>query len=149
MKTYRKVWKRNMETLLEILLNVTDHAWYRFLFSKIQISFNNYKNRVCIYFYGPNDFGGLLPIILSRPPKNTSLNRGIVHSLNSGKVAATRPILKSVLSKFFYSLNYSFAACLKDNSGPKVETRRKLSQFTVPGWLIMNGFREWSQDGQT
>ena len=35
------------------------------------------------------------------------------------------------------------AACLQDNSRPKsptkVETKRKLQQFTVSGWLIMNG----------
>ena len=40
------------------------------------------------------------------------------------------------------SLNYSLAACLQDNSRPKsptkVETKRKLQQFTVSGWLIMN-----------
>ena len=43
----------------------------------------------------------------------------------------------------FYSLNYSIAVCLQDNSRPKsptkVETKRKLQQFTVSGWLIMNG----------
>ena len=40
----------------------------------------------------------------------------------------------------FYSLNYSLAARLEDNSRPKsptkVETKRKLQQFTVSGWLI-------------
>ena len=39
--------------------------------------------------------------------------------------------------------NYSLAARLQDNSRPKlptkVETKRKLQQFTVSGWLIMNG----------
>ena len=43
----------------------------------------------------------------------------------------------------FYSLNYSLAARLQDNSSPKsptkVETKRKLQQFTASGWLIMNG----------
>ena len=43
----------------------------------------------------------------------------------------------------FYSLNYSLAARLQDNSRPrsptKVETTRKLQQFTVSGWLITNG----------
>ena len=43
----------------------------------------------------------------------------------------------------FYSLNYSLAARLQDNSRPKsptkVETKRKLQQFTVSGWLIMKG----------
>ena len=43
----------------------------------------------------------------------------------------------------FYSLNYSLAAGLQDNSRPKsttkVETKRKLQQFTFSGWLIMNG----------
>ena len=43
----------------------------------------------------------------------------------------------------FYSQNYSLAARLQDNSRPKsptkVETKRKLQQFTVSGWLIING----------
>ena len=43
----------------------------------------------------------------------------------------------------FYSLNYSLAARLQNNSRPKsptkVETKRKLQQFTVSRWLIMNG----------
>ena len=43
----------------------------------------------------------------------------------------------------FYSLNYSLAARLQDNSRPnsptKVERKRKLQQFTVSGWLIING----------
>ena len=43
----------------------------------------------------------------------------------------------------FYSLNYSLAARLQDNIRPtsptKVATKRKLQQFTVSGWLIMNG----------
>ena len=69
---------------------------------------------------------------------------GKVHSLSSGKIAAT-PILKSVPSQFsrFFSLNYSLTARLQDNSRPesptKVETKRKSQQFTVSGWLIMNG----------
>ena len=43
----------------------------------------------------------------------------------------------------FYSLNYSLAARLQDNSRPKsptkVETKGTLQQFTASGWLIMNG----------
>ena len=57
----------------------------------------------------------------------------------------------------FSSLNYSLAACLQYNSRPKSPTKvekikerqreterqkkteRKLQQFTVSGWLIMNG----------
>ena len=43
----------------------------------------------------------------------------------------------------FYFLNYSLAARLQDNSRPKsptkVETKSNLQQFTVSGWLIMNG----------
>ena len=43
----------------------------------------------------------------------------------------------------FYSLNYSLVAHLQDNSRPKsptkVETKRILQQFTVSGWLIING----------
>ena len=46
-------------------------------------------------------------------------------------------------SSAVYSPNYSLAARLQDNSRPKsptkVETKRKLQQFTVSGWLIMNG----------
>ena len=57
-----------------------------------------------------------------------------VHSLNSGKVAAT-PIAMFA----FYSLNYSLVARLQDKSRPKsptkVETKRKLQQFTVSEWL--------------
>ena len=49
----------------------------------------------------------------------------------------------------FYSLNYSIAARLQDNSRPKsptkVETKRKLQQFTVSGWLIMNGGESGNQ----
>ena len=43
----------------------------------------------------------------------------------------------------FYSPNYNLAARLHNNSRPKsptkVETKKKLQQFTVSGWLIMNG----------
>ena len=43
----------------------------------------------------------------------------------------------------FYSLIYSLAAFIQDDSRPKsptkVETKRKLQQFTVSGWLIING----------
>ena len=43
----------------------------------------------------------------------------------------------------FYSLNYSLAVRLQDNfrskSPTKVETKKKLQQFTVSGWLVMNG----------
>ena len=67
-----------------------------------------------------------------------------VHSLSSGKVAATPHLKIRPIAIFaFYSLNYSLAARLQDNSRPKspkrVETKRKLQQFTVSGWLIMNG----------
>ena len=70
--------------------------------------------------------------------------RGKVHSLSSG-IVAVNPILKSVPPAVFafYSLNYSLAAHSQDNSRPKsptkVETKRKLQQFTVSEWLIMNG----------
>ena len=41
------------------------------------------------------------------------------------------------------ALNYSLAARLQSNSHPKsptkVETKKKLQQFTVSGWLIING----------
>ena len=43
----------------------------------------------------------------------------------------------------FDFLNYSLVARLQDNFRPKsptkVETKRKLQQFNVSGWLIMNG----------
>ena len=52
----------------------------------------------------------------------------------------------------FYSLNYSLAARLQDNSRPKsptkVETKRKLQQFTVSGWLIINGGASDSEKGK-
>ena len=67
-----------------------------------------------------------------------------VHSLSSGKVAVT-PI--AIFA--FYSLNYSLAAHLQDNSRPKsptkVETKRKLQQFTVSQWLIINGGESGSE----
>ena len=60
-----------------------------------------------------------------------------VHSLSSGKVA--------IAIFAFYSLNYSLTARLQNNSRPKsstkVETKKKLQQFTVSGWLIINGER--------
>ena len=49
----------------------------------------------------------------------------------------------------FYSLNYSLVARLQDNSRPnsptKVETKRKLQQFAVFGWLIINGGESGSE----
>ena len=87
-------------------------------------------------------FGRSIPVIIK------------VHSLSSGKVAST-PILKSVPSQLFgfYSLNYGFAARLQDNSRPKsstkVETKRKLQQFTVSGWLVMNGGESGSEKKKT
>ena len=64
------------------------------------------------------------------------------HSLSSGKVAATFKI-RPIAIFAFYSLNYSLAARLQDNSRPKsptkVETKGKLQQFTVSGWLVING----------
>ena len=67
-----------------------------------------------------------------------------VHSLSSGKVATTPHLeIRLIAISSFYSLNYSLAARLQHNSRPKsptkVETKRKLQQFTVFGWLIMNG----------
>ena len=47
------------------------------------------------------------------------------------------------------ALNYSLAARLQDNSPlkspTKVKTKRKLQQFTVSGWLIMNGGENGSE----
>ena len=49
----------------------------------------------------------------------------------------------------FYSLNYSLVAHLQDNSRPKspkkIETKIKLQQFTVSGWLIINGGESGSE----
>ena len=49
----------------------------------------------------------------------------------------------------FYSLNYSLPASLQDNPRPKsptnIQTKRKLQQFTVSGWLIMNGGESGSE----
>ena len=53
----------------------------------------------------------------------------------------------------FYSLNYSLAARLQDNSRPrsftKVERKRKLQQFTVSGMLMMNGEESGSEKKET
>ena len=53
--------------------------------------------------------------------------------------------IRAIAMFAFYSLNYSLAARLQDNSRPKsptkVETKRELQQFTVFGWLIINGER--------
>ena len=73
-----------------------------------------------------------------------------VHSLSSGDPhAKIRPI--AIFA--FYSLNYSLAARLQNNFRPKlptkVETKRKLQQFTVSGWLIMNGGESGSEKKKT
>ena len=73
-----------------------------------------------------------------------------VHSLCSGKVAATPHLkIRSTAICAFYSLNYSLHARLQDNSHPKspkkIEAKRKLLQFTVSGWLIMNGGENGSE----
>ena len=69
-----------------------------------------------------------------------SVTGGIVHSLSSGNVAAQ---ISPTANFVFYSLNYSLVARLQDNSRPKspttIETKRKLQQITVSGWLIING----------
>ena len=83
---------------------------------------------------------GLLQLLLQDTYKSK------VHSLSSGKVAAT-PILniRPIAIFVVYSLNYSLTARLQDNSCAKsltkVETKRKLQQFTVYGWLIIDGER--------
>ena len=74
---------------------------------------------------------------------------GKVHSLNSGKVAAT-PILKSVPSQFSPLFSKLQSRCtltrqFSPKSPTKVETKRKLQQFTVCGWLIMNGGQSGSE----
>ena len=57
--------------------------------------------------------------------------------------------IRSIAIFTVYSLNYSLAARLQDNSRPKsltkVETKRKLQQFTVSGWFIMNGGESGSE----
>ena len=71
----------------------------------------------------------------------------IVPSLSSGKVA--HPKISPIAIFAFYSLNYSLVARLQDNSRPKsptkIETKRKLPQFTVSGWLIINGGESGSE----
>ena len=55
------------------------------------------------------------------------------------------PKISPIAIFVFYSLNYSLVARLQHNSRPKsptkIETKRKLQQFTVSGWLIINGER--------
>ena len=52
------------------------------------------------------------------------------------------PKISPIAIVAFYSLNYSLVARLQDNCRPesptKIETKRKLQQFTVSGWLIIN-----------
>ena len=59
------------------------------------------------------------------------------------------PKISPIAIFVFYSLNYSLVARLQDNSRPKsptkIETKRKLQQFTVSGWLIINGRESGSE----
>ena len=52
-------------------------------------------------------------------------------------------VLTTITTIWRPGLNYCLAVCLQDNSRAKlptkVETKRKLPQFTVSAWLIMNG----------
>ena len=52
------------------------------------------------------------------------------------------PKISPIAISAFCSLNYSLVARLQDNSRPKsptkIETKRKLQQFTVSGCLIIN-----------
>ena len=66
-----------------------------------------------------------------------------VNSLNSGKVATT-PILTSVLTSVRLLFSKLQSRCtltgqFSPNIAQKVYTQRKLQQFIVSGWLIMNG----------
>ena len=74
-----------------------------------------------------------------------------IYSLSSGKDPHRKIHPIAILA--FYSLNYSLAARLQDNSRPKsptkVETKRKLHQFTVSGCLIMNGGESGSEEKET
>ena len=62
----------------------------------------------------------------------------------------THPKIYPIAIFAFYSLNYSLAARSQDNSCPKlrtkIETKRKLQQFIVSGWLIMNGGESGSEE---
>ena len=59
------------------------------------------------------------------------------------------PKISPIAIFVFYSLNYSLVARLQDNSRPKsptkIKTKRKLQQFTVSGWLIINGGESGSE----
>ena len=72
-----------------------------------------------------------------------------VHSLSSGKVAAPPPPhlkIRHIAIFAFYSLNYSLAARLQDNSHSKsptkVETEKTVAIYCL--WMVDNGQgREW------
>ena len=83
-----------------------------------------------------------LPLLSER--NNTTLVAAVM-SVKVHSLSCSNPHLKirPIAIFAFYSLNYSLAARLQDNSRPKspakVETKSKLQQFTVFGWLIING----------
>ena len=89
----------------------------------------------------------------SNEPKKVGEFSVKVHSLSSGKVATTHLKIRPIAIFVSYSLNFSFAARLQDNFHPKsptkVETKRKLYQFTISGWLIMNGGESGSEKQKT
>ena len=83
--------------------------------------------------------------------KNLTENRKLYSSFTKlwQSCSAPNPKISPIAIFAFYSLNYSLVARLQDNSRPKsptkVETKRKLQQFTVSGWLIINGGESGSE----
>ena len=76
------------------------------------------------------------------------------HSLKSIHLALAKlQRLPSHRNFRILSLNYSLAVRLQDNSRPKsptkVETKKKLQQITVSGWLIMLGGESGSKKKKT
>ena len=55
-----------------VLFNVTDYAWCRFIFSKTQISFNHKKPCMYAFLWSP-DFGGLAAPLFGNFSKKDSI----------------------------------------------------------------------------
>ena len=70
------------------------------------------------------------------------VDKKIANATKSGQGPDPHLKIRPIAIFVFYTLNYRLAARLQNNSRPKsitkVETKRKLQQFSVSGWLIMN-----------
>ena len=75
------------------------------------------------------------------------VDKKIANATKSGQGPDPHLKIRPITVFIFYTLNYRLSARLQNNSRPKsitkVETKRKLQQFSVSGWLIMN----WGESG--